>query len=69
MTVGVIKAHPSGIADLAIMANARDSCASLAPNGEQGEDVGGLLVTCGSGEGIVKIWDYTHVEEDGRCGR
>ena len=69
MAVGVIQAHPNGIADLAIMANARDSCAFLSPNGGDGEEVGGLLMTCGSGEGTVKIWDYTHVEDDGRCGR
>lgn len=68
MTVGVIQAHPNGIADLAIMAYARDSCVFRVPNGEQGGGIGGLLVTCARGEGI-KIWDYTHVEDDGRCGR
>eukprot|EP00752_Nemacystus_decipiens_P009558 g8538.t1 len=85
MAVGFIKAHANGIAGLAIMttttppsaAGARhsrrsDSYALGEDEGEQGQDtdVGGLLVTCGNAEGIVKIWDYTHVEDgNGGCGR
>lgn len=74
-TVGKIQAHANGIAGLAIMTTdaggARRSRTALAyeEGGEQGEGVGGLLVTCGNAEGVVKIWDYTHVEDDGGCGR
>lgn len=70
MALGEIQAHANGIAGLAIMnTGAGDGSAVLAAEGGQGEDVGGLLVTCGNAEGVVKIWDYTHVEDNGSCGR
>lgn len=78
MALGHIQAHANGIAGLAIMATAtgsvRRSRRSSAVLAEEGgalelEDVGGLLVTCSNAEGVVKIWDYTHVEDDGSCGR
>eukprot|EP00903_Cladosiphon_okamuranus_P006728 g6565.t1 len=77
MTVGHIQAHADRIAGLAIMATGsprqrRRSSTVLAKGEEEAlelEDVGGLLVTCGDAEGVVKIWDYTHVKDDGSCGR
>ena len=82
MAVGEIKAHANGIAGLAMMTTTNtntvgarhdrlSSTALLAEEEERGEGgVGGLLVTCGNAEGVVKIWDYTHVEDGhGSCGR
>lgn len=81
MAIGEIQAHANGIAGLAIMttttptttpgARRRRRSTALAEGREKMiEGVGGLLVTCGNAEGIVKIWDYTHVEDgSGSCGR
>lgn len=85
MAVGEIQAHANGIAGLAIMTTTSSSTTTtgarrgrrstvLDEEGEETvedmEDAGGLLVTCGDAEGVVKIWDYTHVEDgSGSCGR
>lgn len=77
MAVGEIQAHANGIAGLAIMmttgarhsSSSRTAPCSAEEGNQEEEGVGGLLVTCGNAEGVVKIWDYTHVEDDGSCGR
>lgn len=67
--LGVIKAHPNGVAGMAIMASSRKSCANFVEGREKGEDAGGFLVTCGNTEGVVRIWDYTRVCDGSTCGR
>ena len=78
MSVGVFQAHPSGVGGMTIMKGsapiAPAATVAEGPPREAGDgggvqEVGGLLVTCGKTEGVVKIWDYTHVEDDGACGR
>lgn len=76
MSIGKFEAHPHGVAGMTIMTLSATKYASIALNllqesaGDlENGDVVGLLVTCGKAEGLVKIWDYTHVEEDGSCGR
>lgn len=46
-----------------------DSNPSTTADRRETKDVGGLLVTCGKVESVVKIWDYTHVDGNGACGR
>ncbi|CAN0036900.1 unnamed protein product [Ectocarpus sp. 12 AP-2014] len=67
--VGAFKAHPNGVSDMAVMTSERNSRADVVHAGRESQEAGGLIATCGKAEGIVKIWDYTHVEDDGICGR
>lgn len=69
MMVGAFKAHPNGVSGMAVMTNERNSRADVVYAGRESQEAGGLIATCGNAEGIVKIWDYTHVEDDGTCGR
>lgn len=78
MSLGVFAGHPGGVASMAIVADRLTTHSSViaAPSHEleyglarDTGDAGGLLVTCGKVEGIVKIWDYTYVGEGGVCGR
>lgn len=67
--VGVIKAHPDGVTGMTIMASARNSCSKFVEGREKEEEAVGFLATCGNTEGVVKVWDYTHVEDGSTCGR
>lgn len=79
MSVGAFEAHPKGVAGMAVMYSTTEACSAVStdspPETSSGVQeggvgqVGGLLVTCGKEEGMVKIWDYTHVGEGGSCGR
>lgn len=67
--VGTFKAHPNGVAGMTIMTSEYENNSVLDAEGSLGEEMGGMLVTCGKVEGVVKIWDYTHVGEDSTYGR
>ncbi|CAN0464501.1 unnamed protein product [Ectocarpus sp. 12 AP-2014] len=69
MMVGAFKAHPNGVSGMAVMTSERNCRADVVYAGRESHEAGGLIATCGKAEGIVKIWDYTHVEDDGTCGR
>lgn len=74
----VFEAHPHGVAAMAVMNRTDKMRIAGVANLRHGEgfgggrdlgEVGGLLITCAKEESVVKIWDYTHVEGDGTCGR
>ncbi|CAM9120840.1 unnamed protein product, partial [Scytosiphon promiscuus] len=74
VAVGVFQAHKNGVADMAVMAVMTDTTSECEESaiwaaGIYGDEMEGMLITCGKTEGVVKIWDYTHVGEDGTCGR
>lgn len=66
--VGAFKAHPNGVSGMAVMTSERNSH-NVVCTGREAQEAGGLIATCGKAEGLVKIWDYTHVEDDSTCGR
>lgn len=78
--LGVLQAHARGVADIAITREKEDvNCAQsgMEPPSEVAKSIpnlsavntGGLMITCGKTEGVVKIWNYTCVGINGRCGR
>lgn len=69
VAVGAFKAHPNGVAGMTVMTSGHENSAILAAGKYVEDEMGGVLVTCGKAEGVVKIWDYTHVDADGTYGR
>lgn len=75
----MFEAHPSGVAAMDIISRAGTYNSDFSAkgtshgwtSGEDGDvrDGDGLLVTSAKKDGVIKIWDYTHVEENGACGR
>lgn len=53
----MFEAHPGGVAAMDIISKGDIDIQD------------GMVVTSAKNEGVIKIWDYTNVEEDGTCGR
>lgn len=79
--LGVLQAHARGVADIAITREKENvNCAKsdMEPSASEvakstpnlsAVNAGGLMITCGKAEGLVKIWNYTCVGINGSCGR
>ncbi|CAM9561047.1 unnamed protein product, partial [Hapterophycus canaliculatus] len=69
LAVGAFQAHTNGVAGMTIMTSEFENSAFVAGERHVGDEIGGMLVTFGKAEGVVKIWDYTWVDECGTYGR